>query len=215
MRRFSTLLALVLINSCGAETQHSSPSGIADNSNLWPNPGAIPVCFTNSADHPAVALDVQRRVTRNYNQTQNIRFTGWGECDNNTPSPAIRIGLTPVDFWTLIFIGNVTGCSQLGPGVDSFSDCTDITPADNFNMFIDPAQYVGTDVHEFGHALGLRHEHARTDAPVNCQTGESAPEAGHIVYFGDDFDSDSVMGYCNGTNDLSADDIATLDALYP
>ncbi len=81
-------------------------------------------------------------------------------------------------------------------------------------MYIFPLDQ-GTVVHEFGHAVGLRHEHARTDAPLRCDTGEVAYEGGGIKYYSDDFDAESVMGYCNNAAELSADDIDGLNRLYP
>jgi hypothetical protein len=72
-------------------------------------------------------------------------------------------------------------------------------------------------VHEFGHALGIRHEQDRSDVPSPCDREESfQPGAG--TTFGD-FDADSIMNYCKagrilmGAN-LSEQDKRGIQALY-
>ena len=57
-----------------------------------------------------------------------------------------------------------------------------------------------TALHEFGHVLGLRHEHARREAPydLNCKVMEtelSEEEYSTTVHFGN-YDPNSIMNYC-------------------
>ncbi len=74
---------------------------------------------------------------------------------------------------------------------------------------------LGTAVHEFGHALGLAHEHERTDAP-NCNDQQRQSQTSNLVYVGK-YDPSSIMNYCksNNINSLSAGDVGGLNFLYP
>ncbi|SMF60054.1 hypothetical protein [Pseudobacteriovorax antillogorgiicola] len=216
MKYLSLLTASVLMVGCGATKHkgHSALDSVADLSAVWSDPGPIPVCFVDTrADWQQYRDLVKDNVTSNYNRTKHIRFSGWGFCPQRSSEPTIRIKLgNPIPMGN----GSVMGCSHIGPGPDSYNVCESLLSNYNgngFNMYIFPLSE-GTDVHEFGHALGIRHEHARTDAPTRCSTGEIAHHGGNIFYITEDYDSESVMGYCNGTSELSAGDIAGLDALY-
>jgi hypothetical protein len=71
--------------------------------------------------------------------------------------------------------------------------------------------------HEFGHAIGLGHTHARPDAPPDCREKMGNQNSG-VSWQLTPYDPDSIMNYCNPKfyNDgrLSALDIETVRLLY-
>lgn len=213
MKHFVTAGLLVLLTACGG-AEDSHVSSVADTSALWSNPSSIPVCFVDSnANWQQYRDSIKQSVTTNYNKTNKVRFTGWGICGTTSSTPTIRIKIGNA---ISVSGGSILGCSHIGPGPSSYSACQSLLTnyrGPGFNMYIYPD--TATAIHEFGHALGLRHEHARTDAPSRCKTGEVAGRGGDIVYLTPTFDSKSVMGYCNNTAALSAGDIAGLNTLYP
>ncbi len=213
MKRFFVFALALLASHCG--TQDSELDSVADKSALWSNPGSIPVCFVDSnANWQQYRDSIKNAVTTNYNKTKKIRFTGWGICGATSSTATIRIKIGNA---IAVSGGSILGCSHIGPGPSSYSSCQSLLSGytgPGFNMYVYPLD-TGTVVHEFGHALGLRHEHARTDAPSACRTSEVAAASGNIVYLTSSFDAASVMGYCNNTSSLSAGDIAGLNTLYP
>ncbi|NRA65553.1 MAG: hypothetical protein HRU19_13780 [Pseudobacteriovorax sp.] len=69
-------------------------------------------------------------------------------------------------------------------------------------------------IHEFGHAIGLSHEHNRGDRPASCTDSPQGTNGDTTV---GSFDPNSIMNYCYGSsynNQLSAGDIATIQAMY-
>lgn len=213
MKRILFVAIAALMSNCGSQTD-SELDSVADTSARWSNPGSIPVCFVDSAANYQQYRDsVQRSITTNYNKTNRIRFTGWGICGATSSTSTIRIKMgNPIP----VSGGSILGCSHIGPGPSSYATCQNLLTnysGPGFNMYIYPAD-AGTAVHEFGHAVGLRHEHARTDAPASCKTGEVAGKGGTIVYLTPTYDTQSVMGYCNNKSALSAGDISGLNQLY-
>jgi hypothetical protein len=81
--------------------------------------------------------------------------------------------------------------------------------------------YLNHTLHEFGHGLGLAHEHARSDADKSACAAVGGPITSGFLT---PYDSKSVMHYmfsaCNidgnyGRNGLSALDQTALHILYP
>jgi hypothetical protein len=70
-------------------------------------------------------------------------------------------------------------------------------------------------MHEFGHALGLAHEHNRADRPSSCT---DAPQGTNGDLYVGNWDIDSMMNYCNpgwsNAGNPSAGDVAGLARLY-
>ena len=70
-------------------------------------------------------------------------------------------------------------------------------------------------IHEFGHALGIAHEHNREDTPNSCN---DAPQGTNGDVTVGEWDLSSVMNYCNpdliNMIELSDGDIDTINAAY-
>lgn len=81
--------------------------------------------------------------------------------------------------------------------------------------------YLNHTLHEFGHALGLAHEHKRLDASADCTESSYGGTATSYLTW---YDTDSVMHYayasCDidgnyGIDGLSPEDMLSLHILYP
>jgi hypothetical protein len=73
--------------------------------------------------------------------------------------------------------------------------------------------FTNTTLHEFGHALGLRHEHAHELS--TCGSTEQLDGGGLDGQSIFAYDASSVMNYCSSATVLSSGDIRALHALYP
>jgi hypothetical protein len=70
-------------------------------------------------------------------------------------------------------------------------------------------------IHEFGHALGIAHEHNRPDSWKSCTDDPQGTNGDTLV---GQFDPDSIMNYCYNssyTGVLSAGDKTTIERMYP
>jgi len=211
----------------------------------------ISVCFVGDAvtkrpDRVQQILD----YIKEFEYAANIKFNSLGSCPAATPHPSNPSNdYYDGDIRVLIPAINVPrtgpvpgqGCpmfNQLGPGGyngENDGRSWSNAPADlepnrsclyNLNLGDDPwndTPYLNHTLHEFGHALGLSHEHARNDVNVS---GCTEPGYGGSISSGfmTPYDRYSVMHYkfascgINGNYDytgLSGYDKLALHILYP
>jgi hypothetical protein len=227
-------------------------------STAWPLPRALSVCWTpdsnaTAAEKQRVAQLVNARwaatsdVTFDFGTAPNMRTCAETNCGLfvcPTGGEQIRIYQNSVLTRGCAAIGSFhTSTSNLNCGFGVFHDYASMylptaaspNSSDNFVDY--------TSVHEFGHAMGVLHEQARSDynylvpGPRNCASADSeqtvpgsnppqrvaaTPGQANIGFF-DDF---SIMNYCqqeeNLTNffedprasQLSVGDIFSVRAMY-
>ncbi|MEX1019273.1 MAG: hypothetical protein WDZ49_06420 [Litorilinea sp.] len=122
----------------------------ADRRKIWPGEWRVlAVRFLDG--NPAIQARVAA-VAQEWTRFANIRFEF-----NNAPGAPIRISFTPGASWSLI--GTDALDSRIEPDAPTmnFGWLTPATPQDELQRVV---------LHEFGHALGLIHEHQNPDAAI-------------------------------------------------
>lgn len=180
--------------------------GYAIEANLWPR-RVIPVCFENEPDVGTDSAVVQAEVRASWERYSAIEFTEWDEC---TPGEAgIHIewidSVPHVDEFGVELDGLYAGVKLMSPcsiqvfGIGGFNGDGCLVPS---------------SLHEFGHVLGLVHEHNRPDRPLGCD--EPMGSLGDL--FVGDYDPESIMNYCNPVwnngGELSEGDKTGIQELY-
>ena len=226
------------------ETTDSTTQGLAKTDARWPNPNNIPICWVNPNTVGVNYLNMLKSaVIREFAKT-NVTFTRFTPCieaDYAAGAAVIRAGLEVLKAEERKGI-LAYGGAHYGPSVPQIGDLSSVriirkTRASLFVVVHDEdkmgipdpnwASYQsGVFIHELGHALGIAHEHQRTDVTAECakQAFGSTPlkhntnsqqEDGYNRYIGR-YDPDSIMNYCKfHIESLSAGDIATVNFLYP
>ena len=155
---------------------------------------------------------VKSAIERAYRQHTVLRFIGWNECPQNRSA---------YDIFINVFDRRVT--SPVGTEfLNSSSGMVLNFTFQNWNTsYCTQSEErrrhcISTlSIHEFGHAIGLRHEHKRRDSPRRCDKIQDRGADGDS-YVGS-YDAASIMDYCNRglyNNELSPGDIVTIREMY-
>jgi len=225
----------MLFTACGRpHPSNSRLDGFVNTAVLWPNPQAIPVCWINLNEVDVeVPQTIESALQDSYQTFTNVRFTGFESCraEDLAQKYMIKVLFKRLtrDWAQIVPNALLGGMSFIGPNEedfkDSFPESTTMVLYTSVNGNLPPIGDAWREnaiklhrniaMHEFGHALGLEHEHLRPDAP-SCTADARQPLTEKRAYVGS-YDPDSIMSYCRhrfATN-ITVLDIEAVNFLYP
>ncbi|MDQ3235814.1 MAG: hypothetical protein M3Q07_28735, partial [Pseudobdellovibrionaceae bacterium] len=224
MKKSLSLGMILLSIACSKESSHSTPNSVVNMQNKWPDPTSVPVCIMNRSEiTDELFNDIKTHVVNDYSSKADIGFVGWADCQSSDMNaPVIRVIFHRVHNWNNSSSASAgggkskvgrdeTSCGGCGGGtmsLDVGSNGAYPPSTSRVRDFI-VKQTRATAVHEFGHAMGLLHEHERSDAAGCNDFSGFVQNSDRNVYVGE-YDPDSIMNYCvnKELTSLSAGDIA-------
>lgn len=198
--------------SCGPEASESagSPIGEADQplypltTKLWTTPH-IPVCWHDQPGLPSFSVEknqVKAVLTgkRSWSSAGNLDFTGFVQGCGNTPT-GIKISIGQNSGAATSYLGlSTNGVAEMM--LDFGSNVTTNYPICSSQGLSREQCIKVIALHEFGHAIGLAHEHNRPDTPEWCLEQQSPQGTNGNETFGP-WDNNSIMNYCSTVKDIS------------
>ena len=176
-------------------TMSSSCSKNSDNTHLQGNISLqddawasrhIQVCFEQSDDFTLEKATVRAAVVETF-QELGIKFEGFGLCEVNQEGIRIRFAPDKAISQTKDFGSRINGVSA-GMILGLSPQCKDAYSGSVCQSNI--------TLHEFGHALGLRHEMNRREKSTCFEHDQFHGEGEEDALQIGDFDPDSIMSYC-------------------
>lgn len=222
---FIALLAIFMVSVTVAPADAGLTRG---DGRVWgtPSSGAvIDVCFINGNDADVSSADKQliRSGAEQWSAVANVSFTGWGNCTLAEKNEVIAVVNDPnrhdvarinihisneASAQNRSFIGTAASAGGVAGATIELRDPDKYLGGDAFcrtNAGRDCASR--SVIHEFGHAIGLHHEHLRPEAAAgSCaddwptSEGPARDQMIHLGYAFEDlvgqYDPYSIMNYC-------------------